>query len=80
MQKKLMSVKEFYEDTREALSLERLSSAVEGALPIKSSGHRIETLGDNISVCGLLFAAGRDEEEVRARLIEARAAIQVIVG
>jgi HPr kinase/phosphorylase len=34
MQKKLMSVKEFYEDTREAFSLEQVGNVIEGPLPI----------------------------------------------
>lgn len=34
MQKKLMSVKEFFEDTQEALSLEQVGDVLEGPLPI----------------------------------------------
>lgn len=34
MQKKLLSVKEFFEDTREALSLEQLGQAIDGPLPV----------------------------------------------
>jgi HPr kinase/phosphorylase len=37
MQKKLLSVKEFFEDTSDALSLEVLGQATDGTLPITLS-------------------------------------------
>jgi HPr kinase/phosphorylase len=78
MQKKLLSVKEFFEDTSDALSLEVLGQATDGTLPITLSdihrpglaltGFMQNFLNERIQVLGeteILYLSTRGDDERR---------------